>query len=90
MLQCSFEQTADDTIGTTWIVPDGSIIFPGFQPGQKYFVTQTEAGVSILLIQRLSYTDEGEYTCVAEDLSSPESLPGSATIELQLLGKVTR
>ena len=66
------------------------------QPGGRYTIQQNTsiAGISgtiygtALLIQMLSYTDAGNYTCVIQPSppNGPESY--SATIQLLLLGKL--
>ena len=77
---------------TRWITPNGDVVTP--EDGNPRF-TLLQGAVEIdrrvingtaLIIENLSYQDDGIYICEAQDVSSPEAEWVQAFSQLRLIG----
>lgn len=83
---------ANDT--TRWITPTGTVVSPeGNNAALRFTVLQGTVEIdrrvvdgTVLLINNLTYEDEGVYVCEALDISDTDAQWVQAVSQLQLLG----
>lgn len=84
----------DANYTTRWITPNGDVVTP--EDGDPRFTLHqgtveidsrvVEGTVLVLIIENLSYQDDGIYTCEAQNASSPEAQWVQAFSQLRLIG----
>ena len=81
------------TVESRWTTPtNGEVQIPG-TTAEKYILTQGSGGSgfeSLLLIQNISYSDAGEYTCRVRDTRNASNRGPwiEEQLSLELLGKI--